>query len=423
MVAVDEKFTKSRPLASAVVAPPARASAPRGPRTTGSGCRCAGSRPRPTEVQADHRERHGAADRSRRGRRSSVALGASPVAGGRGRRCRRSPASASSEPRRSRVARADEVPWNAVSQVSFGIVRAISWSIRRPRDVLSRARSATWLAQRVDLGLGRCARREARLSRCCSCAFCACSVRAGPSRCRARSCGSTRSRRARRAAPRPTTAPIAIELLARRGRAPSPPTRLMRRPVASPPSASPAGVGEVRVEVSTRSSGNPMSPIASCSRGRRGLDRAGRRGRELLGETGGERRAAGERDPQQPRRAGLRAVVVERAADLLDEIRERARHRGRARSATSPGHLVGLALERLGLVERDLEVARDRLGERAAAEPEDADEARQAGLVDDHHGDAAADADDRLGARRRCPRPGARSRGSARAGRGRRRRP
>ncbi len=135
-----------------------------------------------------------------------------------------------------------------------------------------------------------------------------------------------------------------------------------------------------------------MSPISSCSRGVAASTGSPTSSRELLREPGSERRATGERDPQQPRRAGLGAVVVERSADLLDEVAERAGHRGAGPVGDLLGHLIGLALQRLGLVEREVQVARDRLGEQPAAEAEHADEARQPGLVGHHHGDA----------RRRC---------------------
>ena len=54
------------------------------------------------------------------------------------------------------------MPWNAVSQVSFGIVRAISWSIRAHETSCASTR-LDLAVQRVDLLLGLRRAGEARL--------------------------------------------------------------------------------------------------------------------------------------------------------------------------------------------------------------------------------------------------------------------
>ena len=115
---------------------------------------------------------------------------------------------------------------------------------------------------------------------------------------------------------------------------------------------------------------------------------------QLRGATGGD-------DAEQRRRAGLVAVVVDRAADLVEQHRQRAVDR-RAR----PGDQLvvalvrraELALQRLGGLGRQVELRRDRVGELAATGAEHAHEARDADLVHRDRGDAAAERHDAFGA-------------------------
>ena len=102
-----------------------------------------------------------------------------------------------------------DVPWNAVSQVSFGIVREISWSIR-DHEMSVWQQALDLAAQAFDLGLGLLGVGEARLLLARACRSRPSPARAGPSRCRARSCGSTRSHPGPGARSTPTTAAIAI---------------------------------------------------------------------------------------------------------------------------------------------------------------------------------------------------------------------
>ena len=161
-----------------------------------------------------------------------------------------------------------------------------------------------------------------------------------------------------------------------------------------------AGRGrEVRVDVLDAILREPDVTDLEVLARRRRLDRQADVLAQLLREPGRERRAAGQRDPQQPRRARLRAVVVERSADLLDQVRERTRHRGAgALGDRAPGAWL---VWRLSASAWSNGISRSRAiasVSEPAAEPEHAHEPGQAGFVDDHDGHAAADAHDRFGA-------------------------
>ncbi len=71
-----------------------------------------------------------------------------------------------------------------------------------------------------------------------------------------------------------------------------------------------------------------MSPtsiaVTRCGK----VDRNAEHPRETVGQAGLKRHATGEGDAEQAGRPGLGAPVVERAADLLEEIRERPLERG-----------------------------------------------------------------------------------------------
>ena len=139
-----------------------------------------------------------------------------------------------------------------------------------------------------------------------------------------------------------------------------------------------------------------MSATARCSRGC-----AGSTGSPVTSRSWASSPGVSEPPPvivTRSRRVGvgLRSVVVERSADLLDEIAERPRHCPGRACGEILGRARTLALQRLGLVGGEREVACDRVGEQATAATENADEAREAALVHHDHRDATTDADDRF---------------------------
>ena len=103
------------------------------------------------------------------------------------------------------------------------------------------------------------------------------------------------------------------------------------------------------------------------------------------------------------RDAGVRrGVVVERAADLGDEVLRRRGDRAhevaeRRVEAGVPGAPADGLLHDLRLRERHAELLGDGVGDVLAADEQDADEARHAAAVDDDVRHPGADVDERLG--------------------------
>ena len=138
---------------------------------------------------------------------------------------------------------------------------------------------------------------------------------------------------------------------------------------------------------------------AHAGEGSSGLDASAELGLQALHESRHTASAAGDEDAADRRRLGLGQVVVERAADLLDERRRVAGHDRRLPATAGVGRRgIGAALQILGRVDVDAEVVGDGLGDVVAADEQDPDEPRHALLVHHNVRDTAADADDRFGA-------------------------